>query len=398
LGGLATFVAAQAAEDCTEQNLAPWGFAATGNTPHAPNSVTNPHCINKYGDQQQNGCFVTFKGYQWWTTFNYVGQYYNNSFYYNGGLFTPFAPEHAYVDSDGLHLLINNDVWLGDPNNPPNTFPFTGGEVVLMKDSSGNIVSLTYGDYLVTAKPVSSINFQTLDVNVALGMFTYERFGPPPNGAANCDGNCGNFPWPTFGPSANPSREIDLAEISRWGWDQTTANCPFNNRTPVNQFNLSVLCKGNAQFATQDFSQKADSVQRYDIGSNQEVTLVMRLKKDSVEFLKFNGGGIHLDKLPNTPATSWSSPDPLKIPQGDQFKVSVPGGLKNFIPVLNQANDKNSPTTCAQFHINFWLGNNIPNLNSGQSNPHPPPTLKQHIIITNFQYNPLAGPQNAKKR
>jgi hypothetical protein len=264
---------------------------------------------------------------------------------------------------------------------------------------TNNPVSLTYGDYLVTAKPVTTTNLQTLDVNVALGMFTYERYGDPPDGAKTCTNNCRNFPWPTFGGSANPSREIDLAEISRWGWDQTTGDCPFDNRAPVNQFNLSVLCKGNAQFATQDFSQKADSVQRYNIGSNQEVTLVMRLKTDSVEFLKFDGGNIHLDKLPNASATSWSSPNPLKIPQDDQFKVPIPGGLKGFIPVLNQPNNKNSPTTCAQFHINFWLGNNIPNLNSGKSDPHPPPTnnLRQHVIITNFEYKPLAGPQNAKK-
>src|SRR5262249_1052212 len=151
---------------------------------------------------------------------------------------------------------------------PPSIFPFTGAEVVLMTDGGGNIVSLTYGDYLVTAKSVSSTNLQTLDVNVALGMFTYERYGPPPAGAANCGGNCGNFPWPTFGPSANPNREVDLAEISRWGWDQTTNGCPFNNRNLVGQFNLTVLCKGNAQFAIQDFSQKAYSVQRYNIGSS----------------------------------------------------------------------------------------------------------------------------------
>jgi hypothetical protein len=230
-------------------------------------------------------------------------------------------------------------VWLGDQNNPPSTFPFTGAEVVLMKDSGGNIVSLTYGDYLVTAKSVSSTNFQALDTNVALGMFTYERYGQPPAGAANCDGNCRNFPWPTFGFSANPSREIDLAEISRWGWDQTTGSCPFNNRNPVGQFNLTVLCKGNAQFAIQDFSQMANSVQRYDIGSSQEVTLVLRLKKDSVKFEKYKGS-YTLNTLPSAMEADWITPQPLTIPQSGNLYVLLPVGkglgFKKFIPVLHE--------------------------------------------------------------
>jgi hypothetical protein len=392
LSGLASFVAAQAAEDCTPNNLAPWGIEPSGALP-TDQRVSNPHCKDKNGP---NGCLISFKDFKWWTGFNYVGQYYNNAYYYNGGLYTAFAPEHAFVDDQGLHLVIYNDVDLGDPNNHA---PWTGGEAVLMFKGSdtNNPVSLTYGDYLVTAKPISG-NFQTLDPNVALGIFTYERYGQPPAGAANCGGNCKAFPWPTFGPSANPSREIDLAEISRWGWNQTTGNCPFDNRNRVGVFNLNVLCKGNAQFAIQDFSQNVDSVQRYDIGSSQEVTLVLRLRKDSVKFEKYTGS-FNLKNLPSTKQEKWSTPQPLTIPQNGDFDVLLPVGqglgLKQFIPVLHQPNVNNSPTTCAQFHINFWLGDNISNLDTNSNNPHPPPTtmLKQEVIITNFEYNPLGSVQ-----
>jgi hypothetical protein len=157
-----------------------------------------------------------------------------------------------------------------------------------------------------------------------------------------------------------------------------------------------VLCKGNAHFAVQDFSQNVDSVQRYDIGSSQEVTLVLRLRKDSVKFEKYSGS-FNLKNLPSTRQEKWSTPQPLTIPQNGNVDVLLPVGqglgLKQFIPVLHQPNVNSSPTTCAQFHINFWLGNNIDNLNNNSNNPHPPPTsmLKQEVIITNFEYNPLGS-------
>jgi hypothetical protein len=371
--------AQQVPQPCPDSALAPWGIAPSGPVPPGDGNP-NPHC-------GQNGCIVSFKNYKWWTAYNYTGAYYNYQYYYNGGLRTSFAPEHVFVDDQGLHLVINDDVWLGDPNNPPPKFPWTGGEAALMYDSNNAPFNLEYGDYLISAKPISTLAWNTLDPNVAVGMFTYERYGPPPAGA---NGNCGSScpAWPTFGDSYNPSREIDLAEISRWGWDQTTGNCPFDGKAPVGSFDLRILCRGNAQFATQDFSQSKISVQRYDIGSITEVTLVMQWRRDHVKFLKFNRGGIHLGQLPSTPDATWTKdsqvPDNAPVPTGE-FNITTPAELSNFIPHILRPPHVNPPRSCARFHLNFWMGNNINN-----ESPHPPPTnnLKQEVVITNFEYSP----------
>lgn len=139
-------------------------------------------------------CLVDFKGYRWWTSFQY---YPPPSYFYNSGLRTPFAPKNAFLDGDGLHLRISR-VDLGGGPVP------AGGEAVLMFHAGGRTeANLGYGRYLVTAKVLTSSSWATLDPNVAFGAFTYERFG---NGST--------------GAPPNPNRELDLAEISRWGWDQ----------------------------------------------------------------------------------------------------------------------------------------------------------------------------------
>jgi hypothetical protein len=52
---------------------------------------------------------------------------------------------------------------------------------------------------LATTSAKFSQGEELFDPKVALGMFTYER--------------------PATGSMDNPAREIDLAEITRWGWD-----------------------------------------------------------------------------------------------------------------------------------------------------------------------------------
>ena len=137
--------------------------------------------------------------------------------FFNGGLHTPFAPEHAFIGGDGnLHLVANDDIDLGAGE------VWSGAEAVLMFHRDGSEANLGYGNYLVTAKLVGA-NWNALDPNMALGVFTYEN--------------------PGTGPILNPNREIDLAEISRWGWNHTGI-CPiggFNGNFPN-----SYLCKGNA--------------------------------------------------------------------------------------------------------------------------------------------------------
>jgi hypothetical protein len=330
---------------------------------------------------------LTFGRYKWWTAFNYTGAYYNNQYYYNGGLGTAFAPEHAFVDSEGLHLKIDHDVWLGDPNNPPprDQFPWTGGEAVLMfhNDVSDPEANLGYGNYLVTAKLLtSSTRWNELDPNAALGMFPYERYGPPPAGAISCDGNCPD--WPSFGGENNPYREIDLAEISRWGWNHEGGlpNCPFHNLNRL--FPEKTLCLGDAQFATQLVPKSAISVKRYDIGSTQVITLLMTWLAGGkpVTFQKYDGA-VTLAQLrgaPPLPVAEWEQQNPI-VPK--DFMTTTPSALDRFIPSVetvtpNPPGTPAPPQSCARFHINFWLGNYGAN--------HAPPRLPQEVVITNFEY------------
>lgn len=211
-------------------------------------------------------CLVSFKGYQWWTSYQVP--------FFNGGLHTPFAPKHAFLDGDGnLHLKANNDIDLGAGK------VWSGGEAVLMFDRDGFEANLGYGNYLVTARLVSG-SWAALDPNMAFGVFLYEN--------------------PATGPHPNRPREIDLAEISRWGWNHT-GECPIRGNN--GNFPNNILCKGNAQFALQeiihaDREEAPLMVDRYDIGNNDEVTLVMRWHHGKkVTFEKYSGAH-PLNRLP----------------------------------------------------------------------------------------------------
>jgi hypothetical protein len=245
---------------------------------------------------------------------------------------------------------------------------------------------------LVSAKIPTAVTWNALDPNVAVGMFTYERYGPPPAGAANCSGNCP--PWPSFGGTDNPYRELDLAEISRWGWDQTTGNCPYSGQS--GQFYRQILCKGNAQFAIQDFTKSKIGVQRYDIGSYTAITLVMQWRPGVVTYLKYDTDNIHLSNLPSAPAATWTKdsqvPNNVPVPNNPSFKITTPLELALFIPnpITVTPNPPRTPApfrSCARFHLNIWLGN-FPQ-QSGGSNPGPTSGLRQDAVITNFEYKPL---------
>jgi hypothetical protein len=316
---------------CPTSTLAPSGLNPGGNINHCPNA---PNCL------------VSFAGYQWWTAYQFP--------FFNGGLQTPFAPEHASIGADGkLHLKVNNDINLGAGA------VWAGGEAVLMFNADGTEANLGYGDYLVQLElvsPAPNTPWNALDPNVAFGVFTYEN--------------------PATGAATNPNREIDLAEISRWGWNhKNPATCPI--RGTNGNFPNDVLCQGDVQFALQQVPQAGkESVRRYDIESSSIVTLVMRWHDGNapVTFEKF-AGAYTLSNLPTAHALPWDGP---LNPPGTSFMTTSPANLNKFIP-------PHTATSCERFHLNFWMGN----YSAGQ-NPNPPPSAPQEAIVLNFQFKPFA--------
>jgi hypothetical protein len=365
----------QAATDlCPTEQLAPLGLAPEGAADHCSNQAS------------QTNCQVTFAGYKWWTAFNFFGPNYGNAYYTNGGLHTVFAPEHVFVDNQGLHLVVDNDANVGDPAKLPN-MPWSGAEAVAMFNSAGQEVNFGYGDYLVSIQAPGTFP-GALDPNVSVGMFTFERYGPFTS------------PSPTFGGPLNPRREIDLAEISTWGWNHQ-GSCPITGNS--GEFKNNILCSGNAQLAIQDFTKTKIGVQRYDTGLNIPViTLVLRWRRGEVTFLKFNGA-FNLNTLPSSPTKlKWTTPNELM--PASNFEVATPPALSGFIPHPNlviedppNALPRNQKPTksCARFHLNFWTGNYTA-FNKGQNQGsvgcglcNPGPAAKQEVIITNFEYEPM---------
>jgi hypothetical protein len=299
---------------------------------------------------------VKFKHYQWWTAY----QFSKNNGFFNGGLQSAFAPEHVFVDSnERLHVVANNDIDLGGGK------VWSGAEAVLMFHDDDTEANLGHGDYLVSARLVNG-NWSALDPNMAFGLFLYEN--------------------PATGPERNPAREMDLAELSRWGWNHigNIQNCPLEKANTFSGFFPNkTLCNGDAQFALQlipkgNKEQGPLMVDRYDIGQNNEVTLVMRWRNKAVTFEKYNGSHT-LNNLPPDPVMNPWGANPNDVPTPPIFTTKpreTLNSLEEFIP-------QHTANSCERFHINFWFGN----YSAGQ-NPNPPPANRQELIITNFEFRP----------
>lgn len=343
----AASVAAGANPSCPTDSLAPLGVAPLDGRQCTPGT----QCLVDFPSKPNE------KSYRWWTSFQYYGPQGNptfpfGGFFYNGGLRTAFAPKHAFVAGDGLHLKIANTN-LGGPD------VVAGGEAVLLFNSDGTEANLGYGDYLVTATVLNS-TWATLDPNAAFGAFTYERLG---NGSA--------------GNTTNPHRELDLAEISRWGWNQMPPpDCP---NTGVS----APLCTGNAQFALQPWDAAAPPPQdqhwanlnRYTINPDvKTITLVMRWHgaNQPVAFEQYNGAFTFEGGLP-TPDNVFTSVAAQNV----------------FVPATN----------CERFHLNLWMGffNNPAargcSNERGDCPPNPAPRiLPQEIVVTNFEFQKFTPP------
>ena len=270
-----------------------------------------------------SNCLVDFAGYKWWTLYHYDP---DHGYYYNGGLQTIFAPQNVSVDSEGLHLKITKQNLGGGSQ-------WTGAEAVAVQNSDGTQANLGFGTYLVSMRIKSAPSWSQLDPNTALGLFTFQK--------------------DKSGDENNPYREIDLAEVSRWG-DPCTAS-------------PSWLCEGNSQFAIQVWDKPGPgdprNVHRYTIADNvQEITLVMEwtAAQQPVTFKQYNGR-FTLETLPPTPDNVFTTAE----------------AQNRFIP----------DSDCQRFHMNFWMGNfgkAVKALNPGPSNGQ-----SQDVVITNFQHQPI---------
>jgi hypothetical protein len=314
----------------------PIGDKRADTAPNCPTSDLAPLGLAPVSNQCTPGtsCIVNFKGYQWWTSFQYYGAPGNpvfpwGGYFYNGGLATAFAPSNAFLKSDGLHLQVQKKDLGGGLTT-------AGAEVVLMFNPDGSPVNLGYGDYLVTATVPNASDFGALDPNVAFGVFPFERVGQGGTGDAN-----------------NPAREIDLAEVSTWG-KYPPGQCPYTGIT-------APLCTGNAQFTLQIWDKFPKNLHRYTFTAPPKtITLVMRwhAAQQPVTFEEYNGS-YDFSSLPSKADVAWTS-------AADQ---------NAYVPAHN----------CERFHMNLWLGN----FPAGKGGPNPgPATYPQEVVVTNFQFQP----------
>jgi len=302
------FAGGQAQQSAPAEALADAGSCSSGYQP--PDEHGKARCDTP-------DCLVTFKGYKWWT------HYHNNPYEFEQK--TIFAPRNVTLDDEGLHLFVREVDVDGD-----GTKKWSGSEAVAALNLDGSRANLGYGTYLVAARVKTSSGWDTLDTNVAFGVFTYQPDIP--------EGE----------KIANPHRELDLAELSRWG---APDQCTLPKK----------LCQGNAQFALQQWDKGGDTipnVDRYSIGAGvKEVTLVMIWTGAGkpVTFRQYDGL-FTLATLPGQPTHEWITPS----------------SRGPYVP----------DSSCQQFHLNMWLGN----YSSEKDGLHPLPATHQEVVVTNFEY------------
>lgn len=291
-------------------------------------SFTDGCCpAGKASCNPQTDCFLDFAGHRWWT--NYHWQY--GDFNGRPGNYFEFLqawnPQGPFVDGEGLHLRVFKDNLGGGSG-------WTSSQVV-------SLTNFGFGTYLVTAriKTVGARSFADLDPNVALGVFTYQ---------ADIAG----------ASSKNPNRELDMAEVSRWGYTGGTCNI----RPPM-------LCRGNSQFAVQKWDALAENVQRYDIADRGEITLTM----------EWNGAG-----------------EPVTFRQyNGLFDLQTVKGQKSAHDYTTNTNQNPFIPTqgdCVMFMLNLYLGDYQSNpWRTNPAKPFEPPrnqSVPHEVVVTNFQYSP----------
>jgi hypothetical protein len=266
-------------------------------------------------------CLIEFAGYWWWTNYHYIG---SPSYYWQNEQKQAYSPRNAWVDNEGIHLTVKKDDLGGGSE-------WMSSEVVaVFKGNKQTLAQTGYGTYLISAKIKSASSWTQLDRNVAFGVFTFDNATPSNS-------------------IRNKYRELDLAEVSKWGVP------------PCSNALIPKLCEGNAQFTLQPWDALADAknIHRYAIADGvNEITLVMIWNgaNQPVTFSQYNGL-YNLNNLPSSANNSFTT-------TADQ---------NPFIP----------DNGCQLVHLNLWMGN------YGEGGPkHPGPSngQTQHVVVTNFQY------------
>ncbi|MCB0728624.1 MAG: hypothetical protein KDD00_14270 [Ignavibacteriae bacterium] len=262
-------------------------------------------------------CLIQFSGYWWWTNYQFTGA---PNWFWNQG--QAWSPRNAYVDSEGLHLTVKKDDLGGG-------LEWMASEVVAVYNADKMTLAKTgYGTYLVSARVKSAPSWDKLDKNVAFGLFTFQN--------------------DKTGAPQNPYRELDLAEISRWG------------TPPSSNVNDKRLAEGNAQFAVQEWDKLSVNLKRYSINEGvKEITLVMKWTNANspVTFSQYDGI-FTLDNLPAKPNNTYTTT----------------ASQNPFIPADG----------CQLFHMNLWMGN----YGQGEKHPGPSNNQPQEVVVTNFDYRP----------
>jgi len=202
---------------------------------------------------------------------------------------------------------------------------------------------LGYGTYLVAVRipSTTAASFDDLDPNVAFGAFTYQK--------------------DKSGDTNNPYRELDLAEISRWGHPKGKPVC--------DEVIDPRLCEQNTQFTLQRWNAHTENLHRYTIAPGvKEVTLVMEWPgaQKPVTFRQYNGlfTLAALESQKPEAAHTWTTSE----------------AQNPYVPASG----------CQRFHLNLWQGKHRENGKDIQGD-YPPPTngQPQEIIVTNFEYKAL---------
>jgi hypothetical protein len=322
--------------------------AAAVGAPRQVGQCTRPNFAPRpeFCDTSGGTCLVTFKNYKWWTQYNYfsppasppTGQNSGDSNAQNS-----WSPRNVTVDAEGLHLAVQEQDVLTPGVGSCCTRRWAAAEAVTALNLDDSLAKLGYGTYLVAARVKTAASWDAMDPNVAFGVFTYERVGT--------------------GDTKNANRELDLAEVSRWGRRDGEA-CPARPNPP--------LCDGNAQFTYQYWEadkkpivgggEVLPNLHRYTVLGTNEITLVMVWPgaQQQVTFRQYRG----LHTLASLPA----------CPSEDCVEWKFPADRNPWVPADG----------CQQFHLNLWMGNYA----RASNGFNPPPASRQEVVVTNFEYDP----------